>query len=298
MIGSDIRTSVDIKRFFVKYDKNHDEVLDATEISNNTIDRFDRDGDKKVTPAEIWRTLNPDDTDRSKTTAEVWLEDQETTKRILHDTPDTLPEDMRPRTKPVDIVVKTLQMFRVLLEVGERNSPYMPEPYDNWQANYQPGPVAVGDLDNKTVAYKLGLEFEPKIVNDEKLIVGIPISYYLENSDYARRWASWWDKVPLTDLELVKTSPALGVSIKYNRRVKFQLSAQTYKIICHDYAGDDRYGAKNWAHIIGSRTVNSGLGFRFDLRFEEFGQEAGFYLESNGGKIYQIGFTLGLSANN
>ena len=140
----------------------------------------------------------------------------------------------------------------------------------------------------------LSLGVELTAIGDN-LSFGIPIYYYITFSGrdslifhktIAEITVDWWDPVPLHKVRLWKTTPAVGLSLKYGS-IKFQGVVQGYSIISEDYAGVDRYGARNTARVIDSETIQKGLGWRFDVRFTKWNW--GIYYERNGSRVNQVG---------
>lgn len=208
-----------------------------------------------------------------------------------------------------------------LLNVSYTNSDVKREPYENWQENYRPhGGSMTTDRHNFALSWDLGL-VSALIVGGKKLSLGIPIYYYItfvsipsyydndgekfSGRDYltidktiAGITVDWWNTVPLHKVRLRKTSPAIGFFVKWgiikSRLIKFQGTVQKYSIISEDYAGIDRFGNVNTARVINRKTIEDGLGWRFDVHFmtEESKWMLGIYYERNGIRVNQVGLSL------
>lgn len=192
---------------------------------------------------------------------------------------------------------------------GFKNSYKLPEPYENWQANFQPWSdrfYTSDSYENKRYG-RIGLELALEI-HANNIEFGIPVVTLTHDNpeDIATRWVHWYDMVPLQIMELNKWPIRIGFSlglpytkktrelitpkrifsqrksketgkipytkITYRRafNIKLQGTFYGYDVIMKEYAGIDIVNYPNSYRKINEYKFDRGYGGNVDLRFEIF----------------------------
>ncbi|MBZ9577609.1 hypothetical protein KJA13_01040 [Patescibacteria group bacterium] len=179
---------------------------------------------------------------------------------------------------------------------------------ENWELGYQPpGGSMRTDRDNDGYFWDLGFGLEPKLTTASDWEFGLPVFYSFtclgSGDDFtidkvvAETTLDWWDNVPVFEVNLRKTSPAIGISVRKDHW-KFQCAFQEYKLFTEDFKGVDVVGGKNYAKAIGKRDIDSGWGQRFDVSYlfyeteDKGGWSIGGYYERNGSEVWLAGISL------
>ncbi len=171
---------------------------------------------------------------------------------------------------------------------------------ENWQSRFIPrgGNMNTNER-SSTINLDLGLNIEP-IWELSSYKIGLPIFYYASVWDgneilslertVGYTTVNWWDEVTVLSIKLKKTTPAVGVSI-YKGRWKLQYAIQGYKLYYQDYRGEDRYGARNTSHSIGTRGIEDGTCHRLDLSYtpKDFNTSIGVFYERVGSNVWSTG---------
>lgn len=179
----------------------------------------------------------------------------------------------------------------------------------DWRSRFEPpsNPMTAEPSDHAWFV-ELGVALEPAFAIGSWQI-GVPVSYgfvglapigsytrtYVYRKAVAGTTLDWWNPVLLHATALRKTSPAVGLSIKY-RRLVIQPSVQAYKVLAQDFSGRDCRGCPNTSRLVSTREMAHGVGQRLDVFREgardgtsDGGSGIGFFFERNGAGIWQLG---------